>query len=299
MTAPLAVVQGAAVSEPGRRPGNQDAALVASLPDGTDFAAVADGMGGAAGGAEASSLALATIRRHVERGAGLVAAIHAANDAVRAEAVARPELRGMGTTVVAVLRRGDRYVVAHVGDSRAYRIDDRGIAQLTDDHSFVAEAVRSGHMTAEEASRSRWRNSVTRAVGASATVAVDSSGPHEIGSRHAVLLCSDGVYRVLSDQELHRIVWSASTPTEAVRTLASAAFRAGSDDNISAAVLLFTPSGPAPRGPGLATSGVLLPRRSAAGRGAGSERHGWTYRLVSAILGDTITAIVYKKLRRS
>jgi serine/threonine protein phosphatase PrpC len=229
----------AAVTECGRRRVNQDAVLVTTLSDGRELAAVADGMGGHAGGEIASRVALTTLRNALEAGADLDAAVRAANQAVFAQADAQPELRGMGTTLVAALRAGDAYSIANVGDSRAYLIDGDGIAQLTQDHSFVAEAVRSGHLSEQQAGRSQWRNAVTRAVGTEPTVEVDVFGPFPARADHALLLCTDGLYRAVTDEELLRTVLTTAAPAPAVRELVHAALAGGSDDNISAALLTF------------------------------------------------------------
>src|SRR5690606_29073330 len=134
----------ATLTERGVRPVNQDAVLSARLPDGSEIIAVADGMGGQAAGEVASRLALGILETALRNGEPLDAAVQAANTAVFEEARVHADYAGMGTTIVAVHRYGDEYMVANVGDSRAYRIDDSGIRQLTLDHSFVAEARRAG-----------------------------------------------------------------------------------------------------------------------------------------------------------
>jgi protein phosphatase len=166
-------------------------------------------------------------------------AIRTANAAVLQEAHAQPEYRGMGTTIVALLRQNASYTLANVGDSRAYRIDAGGIRQLTQDHSFVAEAVRSGQLSLEEAEKSRWRNAVTRCVGTEAEVEVDCYGPFDARETHAVLLCTDGVYRALSADVLRSMMVEAADADSAVRAIAGAAYEAGSDDNISVALIGF------------------------------------------------------------
>lgn len=228
----------AAVTGRGRRRVNQDAVLAVSLPGGGELIAVADGMGGHSAGEVASRIALDVLRSAVEGGADLAAAVQAANAAVFAEAGSQPGREGMGTTLVAVLRRGSQYVVANVGDSRAYRVDADRIRQITADHSFVADAVRSGDLTADEAGSSPWRHAVTRAVGTDRDVEVDCHGPFDTADAHAVVLCTDGLYRSVSDEELARHV-RAAEPAAAGRSLAAAAYAAGSDDNISVAVVSF------------------------------------------------------------
>jgi PPM family protein phosphatase len=227
-----------AVTGRGRRSVNQDAVMAVRLPCGGELVAVADGMGGHSAGEVASRIALEVLRTAVEAGNDLASAVVAANAAVYEEAASLPGREGMGTTLVAALRRGSRYIIANVGDSRAYRIDESGVHQLTTDHSFVAEAVGSGELTAEEAGASRWRNAVTRAIGTDRTVEVDCHGPFGADEPHTLLLCTDGLYRFVDDDALVRAA-RASQPGPAARDLAGAAFAAGSDDNISVAIVQY------------------------------------------------------------
>lgn len=294
------------VSGRGRRRVNQDAVLAISLPGGGELIAVADGMGGHASGEVASRLALDALRAAVESGADLRAAVQAANAKVYAEATSRPEREGMGTTLVALLRTGSTYMVANVGDSRAYRVDRDGIRQVTADHSFVADAIRSGDLTAAEAASSPWRNAVTRAVGTDPVVEVDCHGPFETGEVHSVVLCTDGLYRDLSDEELGREVRTAE-PAAAVRSLAAAAYAAGSDDNISVAVVSYglaardqadrQPGRPAAR-PVAASAGASQPDFDPADRARRlSRRHGaprrWKRIELAAILLALLGVMVY------
>lgn len=223
----------------GRRPSNQDAVVARRLGDGRELVALADGMGGHAGGEVASRRALDVMVAELERGAGLREAVEAANGAVYAEASRNAELEGMGTTVVALLVSGDRYEIANVGDSRAYRIARDGIHQLTTDHSFLAEAVRSGRLSPEEAERSPWRNALTRAVGTDPEVEVEVVGPFSAEEPHTVLLCSDGLYRALPDGHLMRQVLAVADGEALARTLTEQALANGSDDNISVALIAF------------------------------------------------------------
>lgn len=235
----------AALTDRGRRRSNQDAVLVARLADGRILAAVADGMGGHQSGEEASRRALDALRAALESGADLVWAVQAANAAVLEAAESEPDYAGMGTTLVALLQAGATYEIANVGDSRAYRVTEDGIRQVTRDHSFVAEAIASGELSPGDAQASRWRNAVTRAVGTGAELEVDHHGPFGTREPHAVVLCSDGLYRTLSDEDIRRLALAAEGPAEAVRAMAVAAFEAGSDDNISVAMIRFGHTGAA------------------------------------------------------
>lgn len=145
----------------------------------------------------------------------------------------------MGTTIVAMLRTEDSYHIANVGDSRAYRVTKTGIQQITKDHSFVAEAAANGNGTATAASQSRWKNALTRALGTDAQVEVDLFGPFEVTQPHTVLLCSDGLHGSVSQQTIRDYLTSSREPSAAARRLTDEAYRSGSNDNISAAVIMF------------------------------------------------------------
>jgi len=223
----------------GRRKSNQDAVVVRTFASGAELVAIADGMGGHLAGEVASALALESLVASLEAGASLRDSVVAANARVHAESAAHPDRQGMGTTLVALLRDGDGYHIANVGDSRAYRVEAETILRLTDDHSFVAEALRDGSMSAEEAARSPWRNALTRAIGTDPSVQVDVFGPFEVDAPHAVLLCTDGLYRAVDDDVIREYVLSVGELATVAETLAALAFRRGSDDNISVAVIEF------------------------------------------------------------
>ena len=220
----------------GRRSTNQDSVYVGRLPDGRELLAVADGMGGHQGGETASKEAIETLLARLKEGRTLSDAISDANAAVHRAAQANPDLNGMGTTIVAMLRSGDRYHIANVGDSRAYRITAGAIEQITSDHSFLAEALASQQMTAEEAKRSRWRNALTRAIGTDAGVEVDIFGPFDMSEAHSVLLCSDGLHGSVSDEAIHAIVNANEDAKAIAQRLVEAAFEGGSKDNITVAL---------------------------------------------------------------
>jgi PPM family protein phosphatase len=229
----------ALLSERGRRARNEDAALAVALPGGVELVAVADGMGGHAAGDVASGRALEALRAAIDRGQALREAVGVANEAVLEESQLRPEYAGMGTTLVALLRQGEEYYIANVGDSRAYRIDDAGIRQLTHDHSFVADAVRSGQLTAQEAGASRWRNALTRAIGVGSDLEVDCHGPFSASEPHIVVLCTDGLHRAVSEDRIREAVRGTEPLDVLARVLAADAHEGGSDDNISLAIVRF------------------------------------------------------------
>lgn len=222
----------------GQRATNQDAVVVQDLPGGRKLFALADGMGGHQAGEVASRMALEALSEALADGATLDGAVKAANAAVHRAAMERPEWRGMGTTLVALLLAGTRYEIASVGDSRAYRIDTAGIRQITVDHSVAAEANKAG-VTASSLAASPWKSAVTRAIGVSPTVEVDLFGPFDCTVPHTVVLCSDGLYRTLSHQRIRDHVHSATDLPAAVWRMTREALQGGSTDNISVVVVRF------------------------------------------------------------
>lgn len=230
----------AATSVQGRRPSNQDAVVDVKLPDGRHLVAVADGMGGHRSGEVASALTLEVLARELRGGAGLREAVAAANVEVFEEANRDPSRAGMGTTLIALLRTEAVYEIANVGDSRAYRVDRNGIQQISRDHSFAEEAASKALMGPDEIARSPWRNALTRSIGTQGTVDVDLFGPFEIAGRpHTVMLCSDGLYRALTDEAAWHHLVGAPDPASGARILVDLALRHGSDDNVSVAVVQF------------------------------------------------------------
>lgn len=242
----------AGLSDTGRvRSNNQDAFAVLAdtrRPPGLDcLLVVADGMGGHRGGATASHLAVSTIERYfaVDRGLGAgddalrlgaaAAAVVAANQAIYNQAATDPRLAGMGTTCTLVMVAGFRLYVGHVGDSRAYLFRGGNRRQLTHDHSMVAEQVRRGLMTPEEAEHDERRHMLMRAVGAGPEVDVDTLWVDpEPGD--ALLLCSDGLTNMVDDGQLADMAVAASDPADACSRLIAAANAAGGEDNVTAVV---------------------------------------------------------------
>ncbi len=224
-------------SIPGRRSNQEDSVYVGPLADGRILLAVADGMGGHLAGEVASALAVEELSVALEAGASVVSAFERANGRVRAEA-REPGRLGMGTTLVAALVDGDTFQVANVGDSRCYLVFGDGIRQLTEDHSFVAEARKRGQ-SEESILASRWREAITRSIGTDAFVEVDVFGPFPVERPCALLLCSDGLYKVLADTRLHELFRDSAGPQDAAAALAAGALEAGSDDNISVVIAEF------------------------------------------------------------
>jgi PPM family protein phosphatase len=148
----------------------------------------------------------------------------------------RPAPRGMGATVVAIQFVGDRVSVAHVGDSRAYRLRGGEFVQLTDDHSLVAQQVREGRMTEAEAEASPLKNVLMRALGVDSTVEVEVDEEMALEG-DAYLLCSDGLTRELSDSQIAAVIGESHGAQAAVDQLIDLANQAGGGDNITAVVV--------------------------------------------------------------
>lgn len=217
---------------------NQDAALALNLPQGGLFA-VADGMGGHAAGELAATLALEALSGHYLSRRNpppmrLAEAVQAANVSVLRHAVG--EYMGMGTTLIAALIDRGALMIAHVGDSRAYLLRGGELHRLTEDHSWVSEQVRLGHLTEAEARDHQWRSVVSNALGGEERVRLELFGLRlRAGDR--VLLCSDGLSGVVTDAELLDLLARPLAPDSAVRCLIDAANDAGGPDNITALVI--------------------------------------------------------------
>lgn len=228
----------ASATDAGRiRNSNQDRALVAE-----DLIAVADGMGGHAGGEVAAELAAEGLGSSYELATsmeGLVAAAKRANRAIFLKSEADAELHGMGTTLTAAaLVVSDTPPALHlinIGDSRAYIFQDHEFTQISEDHSFVEHLVRQGEITPEEALTHPHRHILTRAVGIESEVDVDAfSFAAQPGMR--VLLASDGLTNELPDEEIAAILGSESDRQAAADALVRAALAHGGNDNITVIV---------------------------------------------------------------
>jgi serine/threonine protein phosphatase PrpC len=217
---------------------NQDAGLILDLPRGGLFA-VADGMGGHAAGELAANLALDTLSSSFLNGRGLAPerlaeAVQDANLAVLRSAVG--EYVGMGTTLVAMVIDRAAALIAHVGDSRAYLLRGGELHRLTEDHSWVAEQVRLGHLSELEARNHQWRSVVSNALGGEERVRLELYGlPLRQGDR--LLLCSDGLSGVLEEAEMYGVLATQPDPDVAVRHLIDLSNAEGGPDNITAIVV--------------------------------------------------------------
>jgi protein phosphatase len=213
---------------------------------------VADGMGGHNSGEVASELATSTIRDFARkmiggpknmvpeggdaslsvRGRQLEYFVRTANTMIYEKGRAFPKDAGMGTTVVAALADDKSLTVAHVGDSRLYLFRNGRLMQLTEDHSLVTEQVKRGQLTSDEASHSNLQNILTRALGAEAEVKVDVAD-HPLMPGDLLLLASDGLSKMVSDDEVAKVLAAARSALEAVDALIEMSRKRGGVDNIT------------------------------------------------------------------
>jgi protein phosphatase len=197
-------------------------------------------MGGAKAGEVASAVAVEAVEGATESGepaeAQLASIVRQANRRIYDLAVADESRRGMGTTLTMAKVHGDEVSLAHVGDSRAYRLRGGELEQLTRDHSLVAELERSGQITPEAAEHHPQRSIITRALGPEPDVEVDT---YTLAGREGdvFLICSDGLTSMISDDEVGSILRSAGSLDEAAEELVRAANQSGGKDNIT--VILF------------------------------------------------------------
>jgi protein phosphatase len=218
-------------------------------PDQRVFA-VADGMGGAVGGAKASKLAVEAIEKHWkstpppmddrdEIQTWLLNAVNAANDAVWHEAEEDAAVRGMGTTIVVAVQSDDSKIqIAHVGDSRAYLLRDGKPALLTNDHSVVQEMVRAGRLTEEQARINPYKNLITRCLGHEEKVEVDHT-PVDVRARDWIVLCSDGLPTVLRDEQICDVVSKKEEPDVVCDELVKQTLDGGAPDNVTVVAIQY------------------------------------------------------------
>lgn len=217
---------------------------------------LSDGMGGEAHGEVASALAVETITQHCEQAVRnpalpmegeprldlceksnrLLSAIRLANKKIYEQSQRDTDQRGMGATVVAIWVDGERLCVAHVGDSRAYLLRAGDLQQLTEDHSLVAEQVRRGILTQQQADQSKNQSVLLRALGIDDTVDADAS-EHVLIDGDAVLLCSDGLDRMVTDPEIASAILTNTQSQSAVDRLIELALDNGGEDNVTVVLL--------------------------------------------------------------
>jgi len=235
----MRVARTAVATHPGRKRRLNEDAFVCEPP----LFAIADGMGGARAGEVASGLAAAALQENDVNGTGaerVVALMQAANRSVYERSSRDADVAGMGTTMTVALVEAGGITFGHVGDSRAYVLRDGEIEQLTDDHSLVAELVRGGKLSAEEAEHHPQRSVITRALGTDPDVDVDTFTVE--GRRGDVfVLCSDGLTDMVADDEIGAVLSQRRESLEdAADELVRRANKAGGQDNITVVAFELT-----------------------------------------------------------
>ena len=219
------------------RESNEDAAYA-----GARLLAVADGLGGHAGGEIASAAAIDALRPlDAELPAGdllnaLEHAVHQANDAMRHIAESDPSLRGLGTTLTAMLWSGSQLALVHIGDSRAYLLRDGDLFQITHDHTLVQTLVDEGRLSPEEAASHPQRSLLLRAIDGRQSEPDLQLQLQDAQAGDRYLLCSDGLYTVVSAEKLREVMTTLADPEDAVRKLVDLANQGGGPDNITCVV---------------------------------------------------------------
>lgn len=222
------------------RSSNQDAIYYTEAPIGNlpNLAIVADGMGGHNAGELASAFTIREFCAAVEKDDNvnpitiMKQGLYQVNRLLREKAAEREEYKGMGTTFVGAVRKGDQLYIANVGDSRLYLIDD-GIQQITMDHSLVQELVRDGKLDKDRARTHPDKNIITRAVGAEPILVPDF---YQVELKEKALLCSDGLSNMLEDYEIYDIIKNNPIKKAAEKLIEDARYYGGKD-NISVVVI--------------------------------------------------------------
>lgn len=254
-----------------KRSSNQDSGYA-----GHNLLVLADGMGGAAGGDIASSVAvahLAPLGLESHSADTLLPLLRQAFLDAHAELLERssrePELTGLGTTCIAILRSGNKLAMAHIGDSRAYLLRNGQLAQITTDHSFVQFLVSQGEITPEEALDHPQRNAVTKVLGYNEVEAIPDETVREAVEGDRWLLCSDGLSGLVSDETIAQTLRDYEDPGECADALIDLALRAGGTDNVTCVVADVVPAlgggDTTPQIVGAAAVDRLAPSRMGAG----------------------------------
>jgi serine/threonine protein phosphatase PrpC len=247
-------IQSGGVSDVGRvRSNNEDCFRIVAPQN---LFVLSDGMGGEAHGEIASALAVETVVHYCvggddrpptsaisgiqpiwnEKTKRLYTSFHLANKAIFDSAEKHPEQAGMGATLTAMWIDGAKVSVAHVGDSRAYLLRGGALQQLTTDHSLVAEQVRRGVLTAAEAEVSSMQSVLLRALGAQPQIEVDAE-EHTLFDHDTLLLCSDGLTRMVTEPEIAGALQAEPDPVKAAEKLVGLANEYGGGDNVTVLVL--------------------------------------------------------------
>lgn len=227
------------------RSSNQDAFAIGTMDDGSNWAVVCDGMGGANGGNIASRLAVdyfsASLKAGYRSGMSessvknlLETAVNAANIRVFDKSRESKELNGMGTTIVAVLIIGKTAYFSHAGDSRAYSFSNGELTQLTRDHSIVQSMIENGKLTPEEARFHPRKNVITRALGVEESVSPEFN-VYDLNDGDQLLLCTDGLTNFVDLGAIADVL--SADPESKAEALVEVANKNGGGDNITAVVI--------------------------------------------------------------
>lgn len=236
----------AALTDPGmKRKENQDSHTFHVPPDGSAhpkgiLMAIADGMGGHSGGSIASKTAIDSLQEAYyadpsdQISEALDRGFQHANRQVIQKSLDDKTLHGLGSTMIAVVFQGNHMYYANVGDSRGYLVFNHQIKQFTEDHSYVASLLKAGVINEEEAQNHPEGNVITRAIGARKKLEVDVSvQPLPLAQGQYVLICCDGLYRVVSDEIMLKIIYELKQPVPICKKLIETANANGGPDNIT------------------------------------------------------------------
>lgn len=229
------------------RKNNQDACNIGEYSDNACWAVVCDGMGGANAGDVASRTATETISKRLSESYRenmstisvenlLITSIAAANLFVYDLSRENQTMEGMGTTVVAAVVIGDSVVIAHVGDSRAYILQNNELIRITKDHSYVQSLIDSGKISQDEAVYHPYKNIITRALGLEERVDIDCV-VHDFAENSVLLLCSDGLTNYVSEDDIKAVLLGGGEDDKA-KQLVTLANRNGGGDNITAVIII-------------------------------------------------------------
>jgi PPM family protein phosphatase len=244
-------IRTASLSLQGKRSSNQDRILLFQSDSASNLivAAVADGLGGMQDGDKAAEIAIQTVKEtadELNRGkdlsftnvSDLLADLYErANARIRKHAEAAGKVNFVGTTLTTVVLSGSSYVIAHIGDTRCYLIEDSGVRQMTQDHTLADELLRQGSLSEHDYNESPFRNQLTRSLGPKETCEADITPGVEYGHLAqdcAFLLCSDGFYSRLENSDLSRLLASSTDLQNVLDSLASEALHRRTSDNLSA-----------------------------------------------------------------
>jgi protein phosphatase len=243
------MIRVAQLSLQGKRPSNQDRIIVSPLTAGRLVAAVADGLGGMQSGDKAAEIAVQSLGESVD---GLLNGLagsfedaresifdvyQLANDRIRTFAEEHARLGAVGTTLVTLLVSDSRYLIANTGDSRCYSVNGRGVRQITQDHTVADSLLRHGVMAAKDYPTSPLRNQLTRSLGPKPECEPDIFPDIEfgaIGHDCTFLLCSDGFYSKLTDDDFSRLANPGDALDAILKNLAEEALERQTSDNLSA-----------------------------------------------------------------